>query len=149
MSTDGRDSASLISMQNSQLYRTALSVFVIDYIHFALTEAFARIGVESSLVETTTERVTPVVESTVTLNSIRQKDILELIQEQAVTVIESATEPTEQVLEEKVKILNDPSVAAKASAIVNQLSEGIIQSASNIAKAVQKSQKQNNNVAKG
>ena len=75
-------------------------------IHFALTEAFARIGVESSLVETTTERVTPVVESTVTLNSIRQKDILELIQEQAVTVIESATEPTEQVLEEKVKILN-------------------------------------------
>ena len=118
-------------------------------IHFALTEAFARIGVESSLVETTTERVTPVVESTVTLNSIRQKDILELIQEQAVTVIESATEPTEQVLEDKVKILNDPSVAAKASAIVNQLSEGIIQSASNIAKAVQKSQKQINNVAKG
>ena len=118
-------------------------------IHSALTDAFARIGVESSLVETTTERVTPVVESTVTLNSIRQKDILELIQEQAVTVIESATEPTEQVLEEKVKILNDPSVAAKASAIVNQLSEGIIQSASNIAKAVQKSQKQINNVAKG
>ena len=118
-------------------------------IHSALTDAFARIGVESSLVETTTERVTPVVESTVTLNSIRQKDILELIQEQAVTVIESATEPTEQVLEEKVKILNDPSVAAKASAIVNQLSEGIIQSASNIAKAVQKSQKQLNNVAKG
>ena len=118
-------------------------------IHSALTEAFARIGVESSLVETTTERVTPVVESTVTLNSIRQKDILELIQEQAVTVIESATEPTEQVLEDKVKILNDPSVAAKASAIVNQLSEGIIQSASNIAKAVQKSQKQINNVAKG
>ena len=114
-----------------------------------MTEAFARIGVESSLVETTTERVTPVVESTVTLNSIRQKDILELIQEQAVTVIESATEPTEQVLEDKVKILNDPSVAAKASAIVNQLSEGIIQSASNIAKAVQKSQKQLNNVAKG
>ena len=118
-------------------------------IHSALTDAFARIGVESSLVETTTERVTPVVESTVTLNSIRQKDILELIQEQAVTVIESATEPTEQVLEDKVKILNDPSVAAKASAIVNQLSEGIIQSASNIAKAVQKSQKQLNNVAKG
>ena len=118
-------------------------------IHSALTDAFARIGVESSLVETTTERVTPVVESTVTLNSIRQKDILELIQEQAVTVIESATEPTEQVLEDKVKILNDPSVAAKASAIVNQLSEGIIQSASNIAKAVQKSQKQINNVAKG
>ena len=118
-------------------------------IHSALTDAFARIGVESSLVETTTERVTPVVESTVTLNSIRQKDILELIQEQAVTVIESATEPTEQVLEDKVKILNDPSVAAKASAIVNQLSEGIIQSASNIAKAVQKSQKQINNVAQG
>ena len=118
-------------------------------IHSALTDAFARIGVESSLVEATTERVTPVVESTVTLNSIRQKDILELIQEQAVTVIESATEPTEQVLEDKVKILNDPSVAAKASAIVNQLSEGIIQSASNIAKAVQKSQKQINNVAKG
>ena len=118
-------------------------------VHFAITEALARIGVESSLVESTTERVTPVVESTVTLNSIRQKDILELIQEQAVTIIESATEPTEPVLEENVKILNNPSVAAKAGAIVNQLSEGIIQSASNIAKAVQKSQKQINNVSQG
>ena len=79
--------------------------------------------------------VTPEIESTTHL-------VTKLIHEQATKVLETTTVPTNPAIEGVEPRLNDPSVAAKASEIVNQLSEGLIKSASNIAKAVKKSQVQ-------
>ena len=79
--------------------------------------------------------VTPEIESTTQL-------VTKLIHEQATKVLETTTVPANPAVEGVESRLNDPSVAAKASAIVNQLSEGLIKSASNIAKAVKKSQVQ-------